>query len=553
MEKFFGFGAGLVLGLAAITIAVAPASAASAQTSSYSTNPYAIGVFLAFVVLSLVITRWAAKQTTSKSSFLVAGGAIKPWQNGLAIAGDFMSAATFLGITGLMFLVGYDAYILASAVLIGWPLMLMLIAERFRNMGSFTLVDVVRHRLKPDSVRLLLACSSLCVILFYLTGQMVGAGKLIELLFGMSYIWSVVTVSALIMVYVLFGGMIATTWIQMIKAVLLLTGGIALAFFIFAEFNFEPDSIFALAATKHQAGAAVLAPGGWLKNDFFNVATVGLSLCFGLMGLPHVLMRFFTVKDARDARNSVAIATLLMAVFYLLVLFIGFGAIALLIGQPEFFDADGQLVGGTNMVAMHLADLLGGSVFLGFMAAVSFATILAVVAGLTLAGAATIAHDIVGVLSKGDARSDAKQLFHSRLATVFIAATALLVCIVFEDQNIAVVTAIALAIAASVNFPILLLTLYWRNLSSRGLVIGGWITLTVSIVLIVLSDTVWVQLLGYEKAIFPYIYPTIFTLPLGFATVWIISILDKSAQAKAERAGFDDQMIAAEIGKMPQD
>lgn len=512
-------------------------------------NPFAIGIFVAFLMVTMIITRWASSKTNSKESFLVAGGNIKPWQNGFAIAGDFMSAATFLGITGLMFFVGFDAYILAFTVLIGWPIMLMLVAERFRNMGSFTLVDVVSYRLKPKAVRLLLACSSLLVILFYLISQMVGAGKLIELLFGIDYSYSVVIVSSLMMIYVLFGGMLATTWIQMIKAILLLISGIILAFLVFAQFDFNPDAIFTVAAQKHSSGADVLVPGGWLKNDVLNVATVGLTLCFGFMGLPHILMRFFTVKDAAGARNSVAIATLLMAIFYLLILFIGYGAIALITGMPQFLDGAGQLQGGDNMVALHLANLLGGSALLGFMSAVSFATILAVVAGLTLAGAATIAHDIVGLFAKDGKIAADKQLKHSRAATAAIAIISLACSFLFENQNIAVVAAIALALAASVNFPILLLALYWRNLTSRGVLIGGWIALIASIILVILGDNVWVQLLGNEKAIFPYIYPTIFTLPLCFVAVWIFSKTDSSRLAQEQRSAFEQQVIVAELGR----
>ncbi len=537
------------LAFLACHLSLTSTASASQGAASQASNPFAIAIFLAFVVTTMLVTRWAAKKTTSKASFLVAGGAIKPWQNGLAIAGDFMSAATFLGITGLMFFVGFDAYILAFGVLIGWPIMLMLIAERFRNLGRFTLVDVISYRLRMPAVRLLIACSSLAVILFYLIGQMVGAGKLIELLFGIDYVYSVIAVSSLMMIYVLFGGMLATTWIQMIKAVLLMAGGIALALLVFAEFNFSLNAIFAEAAAKHGNGDAVLSPGGWLKSDILSVGTVALTLCFGIMGLPHVLMRFFTVKDAADARNSVAIATLIMALFYILILFIGFGAIALITGETRFEGSDGEIVGGSNMIALHLAELLGGSALLGFMSAVSFATILAVVAGLTLAGAAAIAHDIIGVMSKDAEISDKVQLNRSRWATAVIALVSLGCGILFENQNIAVVTAIALALAASVNFPILLMALYWGGLTSRGVLIGGWITLLTSVILVILSDSVWVQLLGNPTALFPYPYPTIFTLPLGFITVWLFSSIDTSAASKEERALFESQSVIAELGQ----
>ena len=536
---------------AAVLAGLAPAAAQAQTTESTAPGPNwtAVAVFLAFVASTLAITWWAARRTHNRDSFYTAAGGIPPFQNGLAIAGDFMSAATFLGITGLIFFTGYDAYILSFGILVGWPIMLMVIAERFRNLGRYTLVNVVAYRLQRRSVKLLAAVTSFAVILFYLIGQMVGAGKLVELLFGLDYAVAVVTVSVLMILYVSLGGMIATTWVQMIKAALLLLGGVYLGVMVLARFGFDFAALLRAGIAVHPKGMGLVQPGGWLGNDPVNVLTVGLTMCFGIMGLPHILMRFFTVKDAAAARTSVSVATLLMAAFYILILVIGFGAVALIWGRPGFYDDAGGLVGGGNMVALHLASALGGDIALGFLSAVAFATILAVVAGLTLAGAAAIAHDIYADVIHNGEVSARKELRVSRAATLVIGLAALLLGLAFEHQNIAVVTALALALSASVNFPLLLLAMYWKGLTSRGAVAGGSVVLLVSGVLIVLSDSVWVQMLGHERALFPYLYPTVVTMPLAFLLIWGISLMDRSPRAAAERTGFAQQFLRAETGR----
>ena len=395
---------------------------------------------------------------------------------------------------------------------------------------------------------MLLVLCSLVVVLFYLIGQMVGAGKLIQLLFGLNYNIAITIVSVLMVVYVYFGGMIATTWVQMIKAGLLMLGGALITTLLLARFGFDFSTLMTSASDKHPAGLEIGAPGGWLKSNALNVWTVGLTMVFGIMGLPHVLMRFLTVKDAKGARASVGYATLLMSVFYIFVLIIGFGAIAILWDNPNYYTADGALVGGSNMVALHAAKELGGNYLLGFMSAVAFATILAVVAGLTLSGAAAISHDLYsGVIKKGDANPD-MELRLSRIVTLVFGALAIALGIAFQNQNIAVVTAIALAVAASVNFPLLALSIYWKGLTSRGAVIGGGLTLIAALVMIVLSDSVWVQILGNDTALFPYIYPTVFSLPLGFASMIVFSVLDRSRRAREERDAFEEQLIRAETG-----
>lgn len=524
---------------------------ANGVDGAHDTNWVAIAIFSAFLASTLFLTWIATRKIASRDDFFVASGNISPLQNGLAIAGDFMSAATFLGITGLMFLVGYDAYILSFAILIGWPLMLMLIAERFRNLGKFTIVDVISFRLKSRSLRILLACSSLAVISFYLVGQMVGAGKMIQLLFGIDYFAALTLVTTLISVYVIFGGMIATTWVQMIKAVLLLSGGLYLGYALLARFGFDFSAMLEASMNVHPKGVELIEPGGWLKRDFFNVMTVALTMCFGIMGLPHILMRFFTVKNAASARNSVSIATLLMAAFYILVLVIGFGSVSVVWDDAAYHDAGGRLIGGENMVALHLSKSLGGDVAFGFMAAVTFATILAVVAGLTLAGAATVAHDLYGelVINKdGRSAKPGEQLTIVRVAAAAICALAFVSGIVFERQNIAIVVALALAIAASVNFPLLFLSMFWRGLTSAGALYGGAAGLLTCFVLIFLSDSVWVKLLGHDTAAFPYVYPTIVAMPMTFVISWLISNGDQSRRAEIERGEFHDQFIRSQIG-----
>jgi len=524
------------------------ASAIEGEVQKQEINIFAISIFFIFAISTLGITWWAARKTKSRDAFYTAGGGVSPLQNALAIAGDFMSAATLLGITGLMFFRGYDGYVLAFAIIIGWAIMLMVIAERFRNLGRYTFVDVISYRLEGNSVRVLMALCSLVVIIFYLIGQMVGAGKLIQLLFGLDYVYAIIIVSILMVLYVSFGGMIATTWVQMVKALLLLGGGAYISFTLLSRFGFSFNNILQASVDVHPKGQALLEPGGWLKKDTLNVWTLGLTMCFGIMGLPHILMRFFTVKDAKGARKSVAYATVIMAVFYIFILIIGFGAVAVIWGQPEYYTEGGTLIGGTNMVVLHVSKALGGDFLLGFMSAVAFATILAVVAGLTLAAAAAIAHDLYAVVLKGGKANPKTELKISKISVVIIGVLSIIFGLAFETQNIAVVTAFAFSIAASVNFPLLLLSMYWRGLTSKGAVLGGSLTFILTLAIIVISDSIWVQVLGHDKAIFPYTYPTIFTMPIGFVLIWFFSIFDKSDNAKLEKSKFNAQFVRSETG-----
>jgi len=511
------------------------------------TNITAIVVFVVFVSFSLFITRWAAKRTHSVGEFYTAGGRITGFQNGLALAGDFMSAATFLGLTGLVFIGGADAMLFTVAITVSWAFILFAFADRMRNLGRYTFADVVAFRLHPERLRVLAAAGTLTVAIPYLVAQMVGAGSLIETLFNIPYLGSVLIVGTLMTVYVVFGGMLATTWVQVTKAVLLIVGGTILLLLVLAKFGFSIDALFERVSEVHPRGQMILVPGV-LYQDPVSIISLGLAFICGTAGLPHVLMRFFTVPDAKQARRSIGYAVVFIGYFQAAIVLIGFGAIALLIGQEDYVDAAGNIAGGANMVSIHLSRFVGGEVFFGLIAAVAFATILAVVAGILLSASAAVAHDFYArVIRKGDI-SDADEVSVSRWATIVIGATAIGLSILFRNVNVAVLSTIALAIAASVNFPAIFLALFWKGLTTRGAVAGGLTGLVVVAVLVVLSPTVWVQVLGNETAIFPYAYPTLFSVAAAFAVTIVVSITDGSARAEQDRAGFPAQLVRSEVG-----
>src|SRR5476649_1536216 len=535
------------LGLAAFAPTLWAADAITGAVQKQPLNVAAIIMFVVFVGATLCITYWASKKNKSASDYYAAGGKITGFQNGLAIAGDYMSAASFLGISALVFTSGYDGLIYSIGFLVGWPIILFLIAERLRNLGKYTFADVASYRLGQTQIRSLSACGSLVVVAFYLIAQMVGAGKLIQLLFGLDYYVAVILVGILMCLYVLFGGMLATTWVQIIKAVLLLSGASFMALMVMKHVNFDFNTLFAEAIKVHPKGEAIMSPGGLVK-DPISAFSLGLALMFGTAGLPHILMRFFTVSDAKEARKSVLYATGFIGYFYILTLIIGFGAILLVSTNPAFKDAAGALLGGNNMAAVHLADAVGGSVFLGFISAVAFATILAVVAGLTLSGASAVSHDLYAtVIMKGKA-SSAKELHVSRLTTVALGVVAVVLGIVFEKQNIAFMVSLAFAIAASANFPVLFMSVLWKNCTTRGATVGGFIGLTTAVVLTVVSKSVWVDVLGHADALFPYASPAIFSIPAAFASIWLFSVLDKSPRARIDRAGYEAQEMRSETG-----
>lgn len=538
---------------AAALLALGSALAAPADIGQVQKQPInltAIAMFLVFVLGTLGITYWAAKRTTSASDFYTAGGGITGFQNGLAIAGDYMSAATLLGLSSLVFLRGYDGFVYTISFFIGWPVILFMLAERMRNLGRFTFADIASYRLQQSSIRTFAAFSSLTVVCFYLIVQMVGAGQLIKLLFGLDYPVAVAVVGVLMVVYVTFGGMIATTWVQIIKAVLLLSGGLLLLALAMSQFGFSIETLASSAVAAHKDGAAIMRPGSMLA-DPVTATSLSLGLVFGTAGLPHIMMRFFTVPNAKEARKSVFVASGFIGLFFLVVCLLGLAAIVIVGQDPQFFEKGeigGKLIGGNNMPVMHLAKAVGGNLFLGFLSAVAFATILAVVSGLALAGASSIAHDIYArVIRKGEA-TEAEEMRISKFASIGLGIVAVILGILFEKQNVAFLVGLTFGIAASANFPVLILSLYWKGLTTRGALIGGVAGLVSAVVFVVLSKAVWVVVLGNAKPIFPYEHPALFSMPLAFFVTWLFSVTDRSARAVEDIAGFHDQDVRAQTG-----
>ena len=554
----------IALGALLASGAALAAGADLGNTAKQATNWTAIAMFGIFVAFTLWITKWAAGKTKTAADFYTAGGGITGFQNGLAIAGDYMSAASFLGISGLVFANGFDGLIFSIGWLVGWPIITFLLAERLRNLGKFTFADVVAFRFSQTPVRVFAATGTLVVVAFYMIAQMVGAGQLIKVLFGLEYTYAVILVGIIMCLYVLFGGMTATTWVQIIKACLLLGGASFMALMVLWNFGFSPEAMFAKAVevktglataagkTPEEAataGFSIMGPGSFVK-DPISAISFGMALMFGTAGLPHILMRFFTVPNAKEARKSVLWATTWIGYFYILTFIIGFGAITFVLTNPQFLDAKGGLVGGGNMAAIHLANAVGGNVFLGFISAVAFATILAVVAGLTLSGASAVSHDIYAtVIKKGQADS-ASELRVSRITTIALGIIAVTLGIAFEKQNIAFMVSLAFAIAASANFPVLFMSVLWKGCTTRGAVIGGFLGLISSVVLTVLSASVWEAVLGNAKgsAPFPYTSPALFSMTIGFVGIWIFSLLDNSERARTDKAGFLAQQVRSETG-----
>jgi cation/acetate symporter len=534
-------------------------------------NGVAVAFFLGFVAVTLGITYWAAKKTKTAKEFYAAGRSITGFQNGLALAGDYMSAASFLGIAGMVALKGYDGLIYSVGFLVGWPICMFLIAEPLRNLGKFTFADVVAYRLKPAPIRTAAATGSIVTVLVYLLAQMVGAGKLIEQLFGRPYIEAIIIVGVLMMAYVLFGGMKATTWVQIIKAVLLIGGASILVVMILRQVGYNPGELFRRAAEINKG--ALLVPSTEKPLDRISL---GLALMFGTAGLPHILMRFYTVPDAKQARKSVFYATGWIGYFYILTFLIGFGA-AVFVGK-DVINANG----GTNMAAPLLAKAMGGNAFYGFLSAVAFATILAVVAGLALAGASALSHDLyVGVIKKGQA-TEREQLMVARVGTVILGVLAVLLGIVFEKQNVAYVVGLAFAVAASANFPALLLSVLWKRYTTAGAVTSIVTGLTLAIGLIVLGPDVWVdvfqkdakagvtkELQAYDKGftlpkdvlekdpgrmaiaarmpkpIFPLKNPAIVSITAAFLAGILVSLLKREPEAEAK---FEDEKLRTYVG-----
>ena len=538
------------LGLLAIAALAYAGGPLEGVTEKQATNWHAIIMFCIFVTMTMGITYWASSRTKSTADFYTAGGGITGFQNGLAIAGDYMSAATLLGLTAMVYTQGYDGYIYMLAFFAGWPIILFLMAERLRNLGKFTFSDITAYRLDEGKVRTMAAISSLTVVCFYLIAQMVGAGQLIKLLFGLEYNVAIFAVGILMMVYVTFGGMVATTWVQIIKACMLLAGGTLVMILAFSQFDFSFQNLLEKATAVHKLKDRLMYPGSLLA-DPVTAISLGLGLMFGTAGLPHILMRFFTVTDAKEARKSVLYASGFVAYFFNVIFIMGLCGI-LIVGQnPEFFEGGtvgGKLIGGGNMVAMHLAKAVGGNMLLGFLAAVAFATILAVVSGLALAGASAISHDLYArVIMKGQA-SETKEIQVSRIATICLGFVAIILGILFEKQNIAFMVGLAFGVAAAANFPVLILSMFWKGLTTRGALVGGYGGLVSAVTLVVLSKSVWVDVLGNKAAIFPYGQPALFAMPVAFLLAYIFSKSDSSVRAKQEIDAFDDQYVRGQTG-----
>ena len=543
------------LGMFALSTLAFAGPALDGIQAKQPTNWHAIAMFCLFVALTMGITYWASGRTKSTADFYTAGGGITGFQNGLAIAGDYMSAATLLGLSAMVYTQGYDGYIYMLAFFAGWPIILFLMAERLRNMGKFTFSDITAYRLDQGKVRTMAAISSLTVVCFYLLAQMVGAGQLIKLLFGLDYNIAIFAVGLLMMVYVIFGGMVATTWVQIIKACMLLLGGTLVMVLAMSKFGFSYQNLMQQAMAAHKLGPKLMHPGSLLA-DPVTAISLGLGLMFGTAGLPHILMRFFTVTNAKEARKSVLYATGFVSYFFNVIFLMGLCAM-IIVGKNGAFFTDGQvgvvgpaakLIGGGNMVAMHLAKAVGGNMLLGFLAAVAFATILAVVSGLALAGASAISHDLYArVIMKGKA-SEATEIKVYRIATICLGFVAIVLGILFEKQNIAFMVGLAFGVAAAANFPVLILSMFWKGLTTRGALWGGYGGLISAFCFVLFSKSVWVDVIHMKAPLFPYTQPALFAMPIAFGLAYIFSKLDGSDRAKAEIAAFDDQYVRGQTG-----
>ena len=541
------------------------------------TNYTAILFFFIFVGATLVITYWAARRTKTTEHFYAAGRSITGFQNGLALAGDYMSAASFLGIAGLVAMNGFDGLIYSTGWLVGWPIILFLIAEPLRNLGKYTFTDVVAYRLKQRPVRVASALGTMAVVLTYLIAQMVGSGTLIKLLFGLDYTLAVIIVGCVMMIYVLFGGMIATTWVQIIKAGLLLGGATAMALIVLSKFGFNPINLFAQAASTGCDPAApagsqmfcygqkVLEPGTKVVTGAWDAVSLGMALMFGTAGLPHILMRFYTVPNAKAARVSVMWATIWIGFFYLITFILGFGAMVL-VGQQNILAVGG----GGNMAAPLLAQVIAGDVFFGFICAVAFATILAVVAGLTLAGAGALSHDLWVNVIRGGHAPQHEQMVAARASSIILAIAAILLGIVFEGQNVAYMVGLTFSIAASANFPALVMSVFWKRFTTWGAVSSILFGTIATLVLIYCGPTIQLDLLGpkappagspadvvaaYQAAVaaiksqwfyFPLKNPCIYTMTGAFLVGIIVSLL---APERSAQEGFAEVERRAVLGE----
>ena len=485
----------------------------------------AIFFFVAIVGATLVVTWWASRRTSSAADFYTAGGGLTGWQNGLAIAGDYLSAASFLGIAGSIALFGFDGFFFSIGYLVAYLVVLYIVAEPLRNLGKFTLADMITARFNKSKVRGAAALSTITIVLFYMIAQLVGAGALIQLLLGIEYKWAVLLVGVMMTTYVLFGGMTATSWVQIIKAALLMIGTVIISFLVLLEFNFNIGTMFTALSTATEHGEAYLNPGLKYTNGIDTISML-VALVLGTAGLPHILMRFFTVKDAQTARSSVIWATWIVGIFYILTIFLGFGA-AYFVGTEEIVAANAA----GNLAAPLLAEALGGEILFSFVCAVAFATILAVVAGLVLSGASALSHDIYGEIIKKGKVTEKEQVLAARIGSITIAIISILLALGAQTLNVAFLVSFAFCIAASANLPVIIYTIYWKRFNTTGAVAAILVGLISSLILVAISPNVWNPVEG--KAIFvgdPLINitnPALFTVPLGFLAGWIGSLISK--------------------------
>jgi cation/acetate symporter len=521
----------VLLLLATVSTFGAAGAAYSAQSDSQirQADFSTIVFFVVFAVLTLLIGFWGGRRATSSSEYLTARSSISAGQNGLAIAGDYMSAGAFLGLSGAIYASGLDGMFLAASYLASWPIVLFLVAEPLRRLGKYSFADVLTHKLQERPIRILAGASTIVIVSFYLVAQMVGAGELISLLFGIGYGPAVIMVGLLMIVFSTLGGMRAATWVQIIKAVLMICGSAMIVVLALTRFGFSVSDLLRTAAANHPNGNTIMDIHGF-SLDAIATLSLGVGILFGTAGLPHILMRFFTVNDERAARVSVFYATCLIALFFTMLFFIGYGSIAILRGDATYANASGALFGGNNLAPIHLARAVGGSVLAGFISAVAFATILAVVSGLIIAGASSATNDLVVGLS-GRHLDERMRLRISRISALALGVLGIVFGLACEGQNVAYLLALATAIAASANFPLLLLAIYWDGLTTRGAVAGGAFGLISSVVLTAMGPTIWSKVLGLGPAIFPYDSPALFTVPLTLLVCWLVSI----AKAEPER------------------
>jgi cation/acetate symporter len=524
--------------MAASLFPIAAAQAAPGTGAGHT----ALLMFLAFVVATLGITWWSARQSKGASAYFAAGRRITGWQNGLAVAGDYMSAASFLGIAGMIAMNGYDGFMYSVGFLVAYLTVLLIVAEPLRNAGKYTMADVLAYRLRPRPVRAMASLSTLTVSIFYMIAQMVGAGSLVkQLIPGVSYAAAVIGVGVLMVVYVVFGGMLATTWVQIIKAVLLMSGSVFLSILVMAKFDFSLAAFFqsltAISSTD-ASGAEVtrnfLTPGLVFKNPWDQIS-LGLALVLGTAGLPHILIRFYTVPDAPTARASVIWAMIIIGLFYIMTTFFGFGAASLL--GPDFIQAHG----GTNMAAPELARFLGGELFFAFISAVAFATILAVVAGLTISASTSFAHDFfTNVIHHGKEHRPGEEVRVARITAFVVGALSIAIAIVLgPNVNVAFLVGLAFAVAASANLPVIVFSIFWKRFNTRGAVWGLGSGLASSILLILVSPDFM------ETPLFPLKSPGIVSIPIGFLGAFVGTLTSREPEAEAR---FTELTVRANTG-----